>query len=143
MKSSTKLKRLFNSIHKCYQPLLKFEIDNCIKCGNCEFYIIIENYEKTCKKCKTRCKTTYSTIFHNIRFGLLKAFHLYIDILFEEPQPNSSELAKRYNLTFKTTNRFKQKVINENDFLNLESYLEKNKLSKEEKLFSYIKKINN
>lgn len=140
MKSSTKLKRLINSIDKCYQPLLKFEIDNCIKCGNCEFYIIIENYEKTCKKCKTRCKTTYSTLFHNIRFGLLKAFHLYIDILFEEPQANTSDLAKRYNLTYKTTNRFKQKVINENDFLNLESYLEKNKLSKEEKLMNFLNK---
>jgi hypothetical protein len=81
-------------------------------------------------------------MFHNVRFGLLKAFHIYIDVVYEEPQPTASELAKRYNLTYKTTYNFKQKVIMSFSFMNLESYLKKRKLSDEEKLLRYFREIN-
>jgi len=143
MKISKRLKQKFNSIEKCYLPLLNYEVTTCLKCGNEEFYTTIKNFEKSCKKCKTRYKTTYNTLFHNVRFGILKAFHIYIEVVYEEPQPKASELAKRHNLTYKTAYNFKQKIIKDFGFMNLESYLKKNQLSNEEKLIKLFEKMKN
>ena len=143
MNNSKQLKKAFSSIERCYLPLLNYEVKTCIKCGNEKFYTTIKNFEKACKKCKTRYKTTYNTLFHNVRFGLLKAFHIYIDVVYEKPQPKASELARRHNLTYKTAYNFKQKVINDFGFMNLESYLKKNKLSDEEKLLKYFEEMKN
>ena len=82
-------------------------------------------------------------MFHNVRFGLLKAFHIYIEIVYEEPKPKASELAIRYNLTYKTAYKFKQKVITEFGFMELESYLRKNKLSNEEKPMRFFEEMKN
>lgn len=143
MNQSKQLKKSFSSIERCYQPLLNCEVKICIKCGDKEFYTIIKNFEKSCKKCKTRYKTTHNTLFHNVRFGLLKAFHVYIDVVYEEPQPKASELARRYNLTYKTAYNFKQKIMKDFGFMNLESYLKKNRLSDEEKLLKYFEEMKN
>jgi hypothetical protein len=143
MNNSKQLKKSFSSIEKCYFPLLNYEVNTCVKCDNEEFYTTIKNFEKACKKCKTRYKTSYNTLFHNVRFGLLKAFHIYIEVVYEKPQPKASELAKRHNLTYKTAYNFKQKVIKDFGFMNLESYLKKNKLSNEEKLMRFIEEIKN
>jgi hypothetical protein len=143
MNNSKQLKKIFSSIEKCYLPLSNYEVKTCVKCGNEEFYTTIKNFEKSCKKCKTRYKTTHNTLFHNVRFGLLKAFHIYIDVVYEEPQPKASELARSYNLTYKTAYNFKQKVIVDFGFMKLKSYLRKNKLSNEEKMMRYYKDIKN
>jgi len=143
MNNSKQLKKAFSSIERCYLPLLNYEVKTCIKCGNEKFYTTIKNFEKACKKCKTRYKTTYNTLFHNVRFGLLKAFHIYIEVVYEKPQPKASELARRHNLTYKTAYNFKQKVIKDFSFMNLESYLKKNKLSNEGKLTRFIEGMKN
>jgi len=143
MNNSKQLKKAFSSIERCYPPLLNYEVKTCIKCGNEKFYTTIKNFEKACKKCKTRYKTTYNTLFHNVRFGLLKAFHIYIEVVYEKPQPKASELARRHNLTYKTAYNFKQKVIKDFSFMNLENYLKKNKLSNEEKLMRFIEEMKN
>ena len=82
-------------------------------------------------------------MFYNVRFGLLKAFHICIEIVFEEPKPKASELAIRYHLAYKTAYNFKQKVITEFGFMELESYLRKNKLSNEEKLMKFFEEMKN
>ena len=140
MNTSEKLKKTFNSIEKSYLPLLNYEVKTCVRCSNEEFYTTIKNFERACKKCKTRYKTTYNTLFHNVRFGLLKAFHIYIEVVYEKPQPKASELARKHNLTYKTAYNFKQKVIKDFGFMNLESYLKKNKLSNDEKLLRYFER---
>ncbi|MDG1811876.1 MAG: hypothetical protein P8H13_08055 [Polaribacter sp.] len=142
MNSTKKLKKIFSRIEKCYLPLLNYELEICVKCGNKKFYTTIKNFEKSCTKCKTRYKTTHNTLFHNVRFGLLKAFHIYIDVVYEKPQPKASELARSYNLTYKTAYNFKQKVTMDKGSINLDVYLKKNRLSDEEKLFRFIEKNN-
>ena len=107
------------------------------------FYTAIKNFEKSCKKCKTRYKTTYKTLFHNVRFGLLKAFHIYIDFVYKKPQPKASELARRYNLTHKTVFYFKQKIIKDNGFIDLDSYLKKNRINEEERMMRFYNKLKN
>ncbi len=129
MNQSKQLKKSFSSIEKCYIPLLNYEVKTCVKVWIMRILYYIKNFEKTCKKCKTRYKTTYNTLFHNVRFGLLKAFHIYIEVVYREPQPKASELARRYNLTYKTAYNFKQKIIKDFGFMNLEVYLKKNRLS--------------
>ena len=54
MSKSKHLKNKFDSIEKCYIPLLSYQVNTCVKCGCDKFYITIENFEKTCKKCKKR-----------------------------------------------------------------------------------------
>ena len=143
MNNSKQLKKVFSSIERCYLPLLNYEVKTCIKCGNEKFYTTIKNFEKACKKCKTRYKTTYNTLFHNVRFGLLKAFHIYIEVVYEKPQPKASELARRHNLTYKTAYNFKQKVIKDFSTINLDAYLKKNRLNDEEKLLKYFEEVKN
>jgi hypothetical protein len=46
---------------------------------------------------------------------------MYIEIMDKKPQPKASELARRLNLTSKTACNFKQKVILEFGFMELES----------------------
>ena len=140
MTVSKKLKSRFSSIEKCYIPLLSYEVNTCVKCGSKQFYKTILGFEKVCKKCKKRYKNTYNTLFHNVRFGLLKAFHIYIEVNYEEPQPKASVLAKRYKLTYKTAYVFKKKVIDSNEFLNLQKYLKKDMLKNERKLLSFIER---
>jgi hypothetical protein len=143
MNQSKQLKKSFSSIKKCHIPLLNYEVKTCVKCDNEEFYTTIKKFEKTCKKCKSRYKTTYNTLFHNVRFGLLKAFHIYIEVVYEKPQPKASELARRHNLTYKTAYNFKQKVIKDFSTINLDTYLKKNRLNDEKKLFKYFEEVKN
>ena len=141
MGTSKKLKRVFDSIEKCYIPLLKYGVTKCGKCEGQEFYTTIKNFEKSCKNCKTRYKTTHNTLFHNVRFGLLKALHIYIDVVYENPQPRASVLARRYNITYKTAFNFKKKVIKDYELLKLEAYLKGNLISKTEKLLRLIESM--
>lgn len=142
MNISKHLKKKFNSIEKCYIPLLKYEVKKCVKCGSEEFYCTIKNFEKSCKKCKTRHKNTRETLFHNTRFGLLKAFHIFIDVVYEVPQPKASELERRYKLSYKTAYNFKKKVIENKCNLDLDMYLKNNQLANQQKLIISIDKIN-
>ena len=68
---------------------------------------------------------------------------MYIEIVYEKPESKASELSKRHNFTHKTTYNFKQKVIKDFGFMNLESYLKKNKLSNEEKLIKFFEEMKN
>jgi ribosomal protein S20 len=122
MNNIKQLKKSFNSIEKGYLPLLNHEARTSIKCGNKEFYTTIKNFKKASKKSKTRYQTNYKTLSHNVRFGLLKAFNIHLEIVYEKPQPTASELARRHNLNYKTTYHFKQKVIKDFGFTDLESY---------------------
>ena len=74
-----------------------------------------------------------------MRFGLVKAFHIYIDIIYEQPQPKASLISKRYDLTYKTVHTFKKKVIENYEFLDLTIYLNKNQISNQEKLKMFFK----
>jgi hypothetical protein len=75
-----------------------------------------------------------------VLFGFLKAFHIYIDIVYELPQPKASLIAKRYSLTYKTAHTFKSKVIANYEFLDLTIYLNKNQISNQKKLVMFLKK---
>ena len=138
MNKADKLKKVFNTKEKCYTALMPFEVKKCPKCKSEEFYNTIYNYEKTCRNCKTKYRTTFNTLFHNVRFGLVKAFHIYIDMLYKNPSPKASKISNRYKLTYKTAHTFKSKVIESKKFLDLEKYQNKNQISDEEKLRIYI-----
>ena len=68
-----------------------------------------------------------------MRFGLVKGFHIHVDIVYELPQPKASLISKRYNLTYKTKHTFKSKVIENYEFLDLTIYLNKNQISNQKK----------
>lgn len=79
-------------------------------------------------------------MYHNIHFDLLKAFQIYLEVIYEKDQQKASELARTHNLTYKTKYNFKQKVIIGFGFMEFVRYLRKNKLSNDEKLMGSLRK---
>ena len=133
------LKKIFNSELECLQVLYINRVEPII-CGKCESSQFYKNkdfnksYISICKKCKTKRKATYDSIFHNIRFGLVKAMHIYIDLKYGDDKLKVQEIAELYELTYKTSWNFKKKVEDTTKELDLLRYSKKEELKKENNL---------
>jgi hypothetical protein len=72
-------------------------------------------FEKFCPICKSKFKPTKNTPFHDVRFGLVKAYMIY---RYYKKTPkrehNILRLSKKFNITYKSTHRFYSAVKNHN-----------------------------
>jgi hypothetical protein len=130
------LKKIFNSELECLQVLYinKIEPIICGKCGSSQFYNnkdFNKSYIIICTKCKTKRRVTYDSIFHNVRFGLVKAIHIYIDLKYGITKPTAQEIAELYGLTYKTSWNFKKKAEDTTKELHLLRYSKKEDLKNE------------
>lgn len=66
-----------------------------------------QSYISICNVCKRKFKPTYLTPFHNVRFGLLKAYNVYKEI--KEGRLSLYRIAIKYELTYKTVYNFSKK----------------------------------
>lgn len=101
------------------------------------------NYDKTfgsyCTLCKKHFYPTWNTPFHNVRFGLVKAFNIYRDFHYKN-YDSLLNLSKKYNLTYKTIYNFKCKV-DSSDFKPIQ-VKNTSQLRDFTKLKEYLRKIN-
>ena len=78
-----KLKAIFHNDVNCLKFLfVNNKIERCDSCGNIEFYRgvdFMESFVKVCKTCKKKISPKKNTLFENVRFGLVTAFHIYIE----------------------------------------------------------------
>lgn len=81
-------------------------------CGGEEHYRV-KNYQRRCKSCKAKRFVTYGTIFHNIKFGLLKAYKIAEYSYKRQYQVSIAEVATKFGVTRKTASSFLEK-LNEN-----------------------------
>ena len=82
-------------------------------CKNCESDNLKKNdkiYTLRCKKCDTRISITNGTIFHNVRFGLLKAFRIVFKYHKNNFSLSSVEVSKEFDITQKTAWKFLNKI---------------------------------
>ena len=125
-----------------YYKKLLYEITDfefcCYKCNSEKFYDG-KDFVKICKKCKTKTFVTRNTIFHNIRFGLVKAFEIAKEYYKSDYTLSSISVAKKYGITQKTAWKFLHKVNMNTHFIEelFNPVLNKNKKDYE-KLKNYL-----
>ncbi len=67
----------FNSIEKCKKYLfdLKWEAGfKCVRCGHKGHCNTVKFGELKCNKCKNKHSVTSGTLFHHLKFDIVKAF---------------------------------------------------------------------
>lgn len=102
----------FDSNTSCKEYLSKIKEEKgfiCSKCGYDKYYYA-KDYNRVCQKCYHRESATAGTIFHHLRFGLLKAFYIVFEMSTTSKGMSSVQISKRYGITQKTAWYFMQKV---------------------------------
>jgi hypothetical protein len=133
-----KLKSIFHNEENCLKFLLvNNQIEICDSCGNEEFLQgsdFMKSFIKVCKTCKKKINPKKNTLFENVRFGLVTAFHIYIETKLNTKKISSVEIAKRYNITQKTAWEFLNKINTYQINYNIARYKELEILENEVKL---------
>ena len=82
----------------------------CIKCGHNNYCKGKRKYSRRCTKCKYDESPTSKTMFENIGFDLVKAFHILYRLSVKKKGMSSYELANEFTLSQKTCWKFRNKV---------------------------------
>jgi transposase-like protein len=83
----------------------------CPKCGNTKYCKGAKEHSRQCTKCNHICTPTSSTLFHKVKFPLLKAFYIVYYVSTNKKGISSTELSRKLGLGQKTCWLFKQKVM--------------------------------
>ena len=83
---------------------------NCKQCNFSKYILGKQEYSRRCKKCSYDESPTANTLFHKIKFGILKAFEMLYEISTSKKGANSIWLAERFGVTQNTAWLFRQKV---------------------------------
>lgn len=110
----------YDTPEKCKRILMLVSNNDfvCYKCRSIEYYKGI-NYEKICKECKAKTSITRSTIFHNIRFGIVKAFGIADAYYKSEYTLSSYYVAKNYGITQKTAWIYLKKIMGNKNYVKM------------------------
>lgn len=84
---------------------------NCRKCGHNHSCQGTAAYSRECTKCRYVESATAQTLFHHIKFDLLKAFYIVYFVSTNKKGITSTELSRKLNLRQKTCWSFKRKVM--------------------------------
>jgi hypothetical protein len=87
----------------------------CTKCG-CSHYFEVKHpryqpYTRQCTHCKHNDSPTAGTLFHHVKFSILKAFYIVYYVSTNKKGIASTELSRKLGLRQKTCWLFKQKVM--------------------------------
>jgi transposase-like protein/ribosomal protein L37AE/L43A len=82
----------------------------CPKCGHTKFTVRKANYGHDCNRCHHIESPTAQTIFHNVKFGLQKAFIIVFEMSTTTKSFSSSQMAKRVGVSRQTAWLFMHKV---------------------------------
>lgn len=131
----------FNTSVKCKKLLISFSNDFvCPKCGCIKYYKGFE-FEKICRKCKSKISITKNTIFHNLRFGIVKAFEIANEYYNSDYSLSSVGVAKKYCITQKTAWSYLNKIKENKEFVE-KIFYQPIKEKKEQKMDNKIKEDN-
>lgn len=98
----------------CYEYLVALKWGNgyqCIKCGNSKYHTGQGKYIRKCTKCNHQESPTANTLFHKVKFSILKAFYIVYYISTAKKGVASTELSRKLALRQKTCWLFKRKVM--------------------------------
>jgi hypothetical protein len=83
----------------------------CPKCKNKKYCNGVDKYERQCTKCAYLESPTAGTLFHKVKFSILKAFWIIYYLSTSKKGIASTELSRKLELRQKTCWLFKQKVM--------------------------------
>jgi predicted RNA-binding Zn-ribbon protein involved in translation (DUF1610 family) len=83
----------------------------CPQCGNTKYCKGDKVHIRQCTKCNYLASPTSGTLFHKVKFPLLKAFYIVYYISTNKKGISSTELSRKLGLRQKTCWFFKQKVM--------------------------------
>lgn len=104
----------FPDAESCYLYLsdLKWKTDYvCPKCGNKKYCKAIKKYDGQCTKCNYLGSPTSGTLFHKLKFPIVKAFWIIYYVSTNKKGIASTELSRKLELRQKTCWSFKHKVM--------------------------------
>lgn len=135
------LKKRFNTTRECQKLLYNYNHRFECKCGN-KSYFEVSNFGRVCKICKKKYSVTNGTIFHNVRFGLLKAFRIVLKEYNNSFTSSSSKIALDFKITQKTAWIFIDKVRKDKEnVINLIEFKKDSKKVTKEIPDVFIKKL--
>jgi predicted Zn-ribbon and HTH transcriptional regulator len=120
------LQELFTNDDKCLEFLATVKWANgfeCRKCGNTNSCPGKVPHSRRCTRCKNEESATANTLFHNCKFEISKAFFIAYNVCKGETDLSSYELASKLSLRQMTCWKFKHKIqqtINGMNMLNTE-----------------------
>lgn len=83
----------------------------CPHCGGIKYCKGHKSHVRQCTKCSYLMSPTSGTLFHKVKFSLLKAFYIVYYISTNKKGISSTELSRKLGLRQKTCWLFKQKVM--------------------------------
>ena len=83
----------------------------CPQCSNTKYCKGDKEHIRQCTKCNYLASPTSGTLFHKVKFPLLKAFYIVYYISTNKKGISSTELSRKLGLRQKTCWLFKQKVM--------------------------------
>jgi predicted RNA-binding Zn-ribbon protein involved in translation (DUF1610 family) len=83
----------------------------CPQCGNTKYCNGNKPHIRQCTKCNHLVSPTSGTLFHKVKFPLLKAFYIVYYVSTNRKGISSTELSRKLGLRQKTCWLFKQKVM--------------------------------
>lgn len=104
----------FKSDEDCLEHLSNIKWANgftCKKCGHGNYCQGNGKYTRQCTSCNYNESPTSDTLFHKVKFSLLKAFYIVYYVSTNKKGISSTELSRKLGLRQKTCWLFKQKVM--------------------------------
>ncbi|MGC9385295.1 MAG: IS1595 family transposase, partial [Kosmotogaceae bacterium] len=83
----------------------------CPKCGHNHYCKATKKHSRQCTKCNHIVSPTSGTLFHKVKFPILKAFYIVYYVSTTKKGISSTELSRKLSLRQKTCWLFKQKVM--------------------------------
>lgn len=83
----------------------------CSKCGHTHYCKGNRALDRQCTRCHSMESPTSGTLFHKVKFSLLKAFYIVYYVSTNKKGISSTELSRKLDLRQKTCWLFKQKVM--------------------------------
>ena len=105
--------RRFSTEKDCYKFLSDLKWESGYKCSRCASEIYIkgkQHHSRRCSKCGYDESPTSGTLFHKLKFGVLKAFEMVYEITTSKKGSSSIWLAERFGINQKTAWLFRQKL---------------------------------
>lgn len=106
-------RKIFPAEDSCYRYLAELKWEKgyiCRKCGHTRFCDGKEKYSKRCTRCRYDESPTAYTIFHRLKFDVLKAFYMVFLVYANKGKITSLDLSQMLKLRQSTCWTFSKKV---------------------------------
>lgn len=98
----------------CYEYLMKLKWEEgfvCPHCGHTKYCKAKRKYDRQCTRCQSAISLTSQTLFHKLKFPILKALYIVYYVSTNIKGISSTELSLKLDLRQKTCWLFKQKAM--------------------------------